>query len=122
MTNYINTHSQTDIDTEYQNMMVHLEVAQRKLLAKYGMNNTDIPALMWKLMFSFDGNLPEMSREDERRFLIYSAMLEMKKNIEAVEKSNRANDEVVDLLCEINQLQNHIEYLVDGQNFARWES
>lgn len=121
MTNYTYAHAQTNIDTEYQNIMAHLEVAQRKLLAKYGMTKADIPALMWKLISSIDGSIPEipeMSRKDERIFLIFNTMIEMKKNIEAVEKANRANDEVIDLLEEINQLQNHIEYLVDGQNFS----
>lgn len=117
MTNYINARAQTNIDTEYQNMMIHLEAAQSKLLAKYGMTSTDIPALMRKLMSSLDGSLPEMSHKDEKRFLIYSGMLETKKYVEAFEELIQAKKEINSLHDEIDGLHRHIDMLYETGQF-----
>lgn len=117
MTNYINAHAQTNIDTEYQNMMVHLEAAQHKLLAKYGMTGTDTPALMRKLMSSLDRSLPEMSHKDEKLFLIYSGMLETKKYVEAFEELIQAKKEINSLHEEIDGLHMHIDMLYETGQF-----
>ncbi|MBP2304602.1 hypothetical protein GBZ48_17805 [Azospirillum melinis] len=111
MTNYAHTHTNANTDTEYQSMIAHLEAAQRKLLAKYGMTLEDTPTLLRGLAKSFDGSCPEMDRTDERLLLIYIGMMETHKYIEVAEELSQAKQTINELNEDIDGICEYVRYL-----------